>query len=123
MTSPILSGAEGGAWTPGPWEAETLADRSPPNVRPWVGRLGESRYAALSCGDTQAEAIANAHLIAAAPELYEALTLALRAMEGTDDALHRAGFMKGVANPAIETARAALSKAKPLSVATQEGGK
>jgi hypothetical protein len=50
-----------------------MTKHSAPNERPWVGRLAENRYSALSCGETQAEAIANARLIAAAPELYEAL--------------------------------------------------
>lgn len=41
--------------------------------RPWVGRLSESRYAALACGENGAEAAANARLIAAAPTMLDVL--------------------------------------------------
>ncbi len=61
--------------TPGPWQAEDVSANAAPNERPWVGRLEENRYAALSCGDTQAEAIANARLIAAPPESHECALL------------------------------------------------
>jgi hypothetical protein len=53
--------------TPGPWNAEPMTGRGA-----WVkGSSGE--WAALSCGDTDTTAEANARLIAAAPELLEAL--------------------------------------------------
>lgn len=54
-------------FTPGPWTAEPMVGRGA-----WVkGVTGE--WAALSCGDTNERAQSNASLIAAAPELYEAL--------------------------------------------------
>lgn len=58
--------------TPGPWEAETLDPCARENERPWVGLLGEKRYVALACGDTQAEAVANARLLAATLDLLKA---------------------------------------------------
>lgn len=55
------------AHTPGPWNAEPMTGRGA-----WVkGSSGE--WAALSCGDTDATAEANARLIAAAPDLLAAL--------------------------------------------------
>lgn len=54
-------------FTPGPWVAEQDGGKGS-----WVkGVTGE--WAALSCGDTDESANANAHLIAAAPVLYAAL--------------------------------------------------
>lgn len=81
--------------TPGPWEAETKEFGDTPGWRPWVGRLGEHRYAALSCGETQEEAIANACLIAAAPELLVALR----------------GLLNMWSTRTVEEARAAIAKA------------
>lgn len=56
-------------FTPGPWQCEPETDRP----RPWVGRLCENRFAAMACGEDEAEAWANGRLIAAAPAMYEAL--------------------------------------------------
>lgn len=54
-----------GKWTPGPWTAEPQAGRGA-----WIkGSTGE--WVALSCGDTDERARDNAHLIVAAPKLYE----------------------------------------------------
>ena len=66
--------------TPGPWSVEPHMSRGD-LPRPWVGRLEENRFAALACGDTGEEASANAHLIAAAPDMYAALESAIGAME------------------------------------------
>lgn len=67
-----ISGKDGAGWTPGPWAREPELD--PCDLpRPWIGRIEERRYSALACGETAAEANANADLIAAAPALYEAL--------------------------------------------------
>lgn len=53
--------------TPGPWQAEPMTGRGA-----WI--KGENgNWAALSCGETDLEAEANARLIAAAPELLAAL--------------------------------------------------
>ena len=52
--------------TPGPWRAEEGTGRGA-----WImGSTGE--WSALACGDTDESARANAQLIAAAPDLYEA---------------------------------------------------
>lgn len=56
-----------GEHTQGPWQAEANAGRGA-----WIkGSTGE--WAALSCGDTDERARANARLIAAAPDLLAAL--------------------------------------------------
>lgn len=53
--------------TPGPWVAEPVGGKGS-----WVkGSTGE--WAALACGDTSESAEANARLIAAAPDMLEAL--------------------------------------------------
>lgn len=54
-------------FTPGPWDYERVLD--PDDVqRPWIGRLDECRFTAIACGNDQAEANANAALIASAPD-------------------------------------------------------
>lgn len=56
--------------TPGPWVAEPGGGRGA-----WI--MGANReWTALACGDTDESANANARLIAAAPELLEALKVA-----------------------------------------------
>lgn len=59
---------------PGPWEAERFITKGD-LPHPWVGRLAEHRYSALACGETAEEALANACLIASAPETYSLLKL------------------------------------------------
>ena len=75
-------------FTPGPWSVEPHMSRGD-LPRPWVGRLEENRFAALACGDTGEEASANAHLIAAAPDMYGALEalLAKRTQRSADMAV------------------------------------
>ena len=63
----------GGNWTPGPWEAEIYCV--------WAG----GRYiAGTQTGIGQSNQEANTHLIAAAPEMYDALKLALKAFKKKD---------------------------------------
>lgn len=68
------------SFTPGPWKATptlhgefeiTAADRDDASA-PWYVAV-----AMADCGFPQSQSEANAHLIAAAPDLYEALKLAL----------------------------------------------
>lgn len=54
--------------TPGPWETERGGFRGA-----WVRGTQTKEWAALACGDTDESAAANAHLIAAAPDMLAAL--------------------------------------------------
>ncbi len=78
--------------TPGPWEPEAGVARGA-----WI-QGSNGNWAALACGETDEEARANARLIAAAPDLYEALQQAL--------AVHGNGYSWG---PAAEAALAKSS--------------
>ena len=76
--SPATSDAQpSAAWTPGPWSREVGAGRGA-----WIAGANMHGWAALACGNTDAEAEANARLIAAAPELYEALQFARDELRG-----------------------------------------
>ena len=83
-------------WTPGPWRVETSGR----------GSLCVASDDAWICGELDnqphemrtSEAEANAHLIAAVPELYEALQNVIREADRKTDAFNRA--------------RAALAKAR-----------
>jgi hypothetical protein len=109
-TQDHLAGADakaGVAFTPGPW---TQADRvvvAIPETHGYATWLANCSVGGCSA----AEQLANARLIAAAPELYEAGEYALKCIESSDE--HRAG------NPAFEQAatmlRAALRKATGVS--------
>lgn len=78
--------------TPGPWE---------PRHDELVAKDGNTVAIFLCCGGQEVNA-ANAHLIAAAPELYEALEMMLKMVEF-------GGFGK---DAAMDTARSALAKAR-----------
>lgn len=88
-------------WTPGPWVVGSINDTA-------VFRVGadQVRYTiAVAVGDhTEPDswpaARATARLIAAAPDLYEALRELLNALPSA------------TTNPAIKTARAAIAKAE-----------
>lgn len=54
--------------TPGPWEVEPRAGRGA-----WISGPGEDSWAALALGRDDEIATANAHLIAAAPDMLAAL--------------------------------------------------
>lgn len=84
-------GSEGGMsakHTPGPWQAESRFPKGDLQ-RPWVGRLAEQRYSALACGETVEEAIANARLIAAAPDMLEALEETRTALQHAANTFYR----------------------------------
>lgn len=86
-------------WTKGPWYADRV------HVTAWDGRgvagCGYRRSSDYNRAD-HAENMNNAHLIAAAPDLYEALEGAIKLLE-----LHVCG-----ASDVVESARAALAKAR-----------
>ena len=105
-------------FTPGPWECggEGLEDA--------VFDASRERVASANCWMhgklDNARAIANAHLIAAAPSMYEALTNLLRLCENTGD--FKNGVCAGVGHPDegehwagiyMDAARDALAKASP----------
>lgn len=82
------------AHTPGPWSADHDNVRTP----------ADGGMVAKVAGDTDAQAYANARLIAAAPDLLAALR----------DLVSAEGLPEGYANRAmlIDAARAALAKAE-----------
>jgi hypothetical protein len=69
-------------YTPGPWE---ICPNWPEQNQRKIQPEGEVSGVALSFGDTDEEAEANARLIAAAPEMLEALKIAKHYMEGDSD--------------------------------------
>lgn len=95
--------------TPGPWEVRAKGV-SPATVGTFVGKVGSGLVAQAVTNHanmTQAECLAtgqaNARLIAAAPEIYEALReLHLKAVIGTEAERHAA----------LDRAWAALTKAE-----------
>jgi hypothetical protein len=65
--------ASGPGWTPGPWQKSGVRSRSPEYKGHAVGPDGRDPVVVVPYTDRHhGECIANANLIAAAPELYEA---------------------------------------------------
>lgn len=101
-------------WTPGPWEVFEHKDHSGLEIGPPCTDAALKGCVKDTCvihlerllygSDWYKEKKSNAHLIAAAPELYEALT----------DLLHgiRAGYGAMQGKPVIEKSEAALAKAR-----------
>ena len=78
--------------TPGPWEVATKADKfiidSPKTKNLQYGRIADvQQYGDESAGPMRVEAEANARLIAAAPDLLEALMTLPQTMFWSDDDL------------------------------------
>lgn len=66
----------GKKWTPGPWEWDgKVWDYDKENEAPWL--VGVDDGPIVLCGGIECTSEANAHLIAAAPELYESLEKAI----------------------------------------------
>ena len=93
-------------WTPGPWAVER-------NKRTWgwvdvvgpsLGVGGPTQATDLTLAD-EVKRIAEAHLIAAAPDLYAALEKALNFITNTESEM-------GETLPCGDAARAALAKAR-----------
>jgi hypothetical protein len=85
-------------FTPGPWRANRTS------VRALKRTVADCEFADVSPLRVHPEDMANARLIAAAPDLYEALVAITDQMELVGDARKDAPF--------IETARAAIAKAE-----------
>ncbi len=96
--------------TPGPWQAVTFSDEHSPCI---IDREGDGRIAELTGNQTDEQTDANASLIAAAPELLEALRRCIECLNGpvsdlmTGDALAAAGVYG-----ALIQAGAAIAKAE-----------
>lgn len=95
-----------GGWTPGPWSVFNSGEW--PGIDDGDGKVTIVRYGLDGADDGgirgrgPRESMANASLIAAAPDLYEALKEATAFYE----------HMEGSDNPVAEKFRAALSKAR-----------
>jgi len=84
--------------TPGPWTVQDMSKASHPRNKKWLGwwrirtaegdLLADCRAVGLRI--TDAEIVSNARLIAAAPELLDAATEALHALEQHQPAIHPA---------------------------------
>lgn len=96
-----------GGWTPGPWLISPTGPVMHGYSQPYAVACHPTLNLVCGCfGDIaggEEQAHANAHLIAAAPSLYEALEALLSLNE----------YMgRGEDNPAFARARAALAKAR-----------
>ena len=89
--------------TPGPWEVRKTASGNP---FIYAGQLNVAGVAMVRAGVDSATAEANARLIAAAPELLEALIQAVAWIEGEITAVN-----------ALSKAHAAIAKATSTGVA------
>lgn len=120
---PVVTAAaasqEAPPYTPGPWFAERQVSRQGESLG-WIvnhanGRIGWSSYATATPnegeGAPHAQGGANAHLIAASPELYEALK---GLVEGVTQEVNEKGG-GGFVLARLSDARAALRKAEGRS--------
>lgn len=109
----------GRAWTPGPWKIGVSADHTPlvmVDVHPSEGSgFGVAHINRLPrMGSVRGDVAANARLIAAAPDLFEALARIIAANDEFRRALP-ADWQSDPVNDACDAARAALSKAGATS--------
>lgn len=99
-------------WTPGPWRAEPMG-------KVFAIRPGQTGFLLASTCDSigydsgkyLGEAEADARLIAAAPELYEALASVLDAWEESTNCGGSIGDAERIMFGSVEDARSALAKA------------
>ena len=111
----------GRAWTPGPWKIGVSADHTPlvmVDVHPSEGSgFGVAHINRLPrMGSVRGDVAANARLIAAAPELFEALNSLAGSVGGLEIAEEAIRAAIGNTNWSVlqthlDAARAALSKA------------
>lgn len=99
-------------WTPGPWSLEKpnrawigVSSEKHCNLAKVVWRMSDDRL----LGRNSPEKEANAHLIAAAPELYEALEAAMDAIIWWEN---EHTCCAGATDKEMNMARAALAKAR-----------
>jgi hypothetical protein len=93
-------------FTPGPWEHSEAGDYSDFDGASIVILGDDRRIAAVHCSGSEGEA--NAHLIAASPDLYHALT---KAREFIRHLTSREDHLGDMAKDAAIAADAALAKA------------
>jgi hypothetical protein len=97
-------------FTPGPWR------RSRKSGAPYIISEGDNGQTVARVTeftrDFVAEQVANANLIAAAPELYEALDAIVAAIEPTLNAAVEAGYPNEESVARMNAAKAALTKAR-----------
>lgn len=95
------------AWFPGPWFLQGNWQPGSKNIGGWVSFCRPAPMPVFELGPvvgTEQEIIASARLIAAAPELYEALRLCAAVIAG--DTMHKQGLVE-----ALEAAQAAMAAA------------
>jgi len=92
--------------TPGPW----IAHYCPEDGGEYSIHASNGIHVALSIGGTKSEA-ANARLIAAAPELLEALQEAENALADYIPTIERTGASLNYGHSVLKKARAAIAKA------------
>jgi hypothetical protein len=94
--------------TPGPWQVKTAINGDRGILSPGVGLLAECFTAIRSFDEKTDEVIANARLIAAAPELLQAL----ENLVAKYDAMQDGNISAQLTNGDFFAARAAIAKAK-----------
>lgn len=111
-----------GGWTPGPWVPEISVDEwglsviasDEPNYisNPTRGQVCHVSVVAGASGDNPDLARANARLIAAAPDLLEALIEALPYVESCE---YDSGYKPGAVAKVVRNMNAAILKARATS--------
>lgn len=97
-------------FTPGPWSIDPRHGGDKEIIVRQDGDSWHRLQAAVDCDDCDLKmAIANAHLIAAAPELYDALEVICG---GSEDVSNTAIIVGYEATTVLEQARAALARAR-----------
>jgi hypothetical protein len=105
-------------FTSGPWWYQEKSD-----AYTHIVRAGENRFLCQLAQDTSGESEANAHLISAAPELYEALIGISEMLWSRPDISDKLRPLMGFAEKAMEEkALAALRKARGLPPFSIQGG-
>ena len=95
-------------FTPGPWETDIWGGACPERCKEWafenMSVMSSDRSICMVQGDNDKPVKANARLIAAAPDMYEALKLAIAFLDDSDHST-------GAERDALDMAKASLAKA------------